>query len=327
MKTYSFIGSDKNAGKTTAFNYVYRNLYTEGNSPSICLTSIGINGEEVDSFEGGKKPQIEILPGIFFVTKASRLTDHTGKYITLQTFTPPLFNDYILGKALLKMDMILEGPNSGDEILVIKQSLSPLLGQDSLLLIDGSMDRQFLAQPEISDGFYFSLLFTKRAEQMQKRLDFLKMLSLPPCTEEIKEQITHRLEENTKSLLITESGKLIHRGSSIVSRDRELRTKCAPIGKGSDQRYVLYLRGAMTRSFHTFLASFRGLQVVLDNFSLFLNISTSEKRGIHFHPKISLFNPRKIKTIFISQETDIDYSLLPKGVVVRNLFRGTRYES
>ena len=327
MKTYSFIGSDKNAGKTTAFNYVYRDLCKKGGS-SICLSSIGINGEEVDNFEGVKKPQIEILPGLFFITKASRLTGHTGKYRTLQTFTSPLFNeDYILGKAQLKMDLILEGPNSGDEIRIVKRSISPLLGNDGLLLIDGSIDRQFLAKPEISDGFYFSLLFTKRVEQRQKTLDFLEMLALVPCTKEIRTKITGNLNERTKSLLIADSGKIIHQGQSIVSRDKELRSKCATMKQCDEIVFFLYLKGALTNSLYNFLAPFRGLQVILDNFSLFQNISTSEKKKINFLPKISLYNPREIKTIFISQETDFDHSLLPKGIAVKNLFRETHYES
>jgi len=40
MKTFSFIGSNKNAGKTTAFNYVFREFYQK--KIETIVTSIGI---------------------------------------------------------------------------------------------------------------------------------------------------------------------------------------------------------------------------------------------------------------------------------------------
>ena len=49
METLAFIGSDKNAGKTTVFNFVYQKMHAA--DTMVCLTSIGINGEPVDTYE------------------------------------------------------------------------------------------------------------------------------------------------------------------------------------------------------------------------------------------------------------------------------------
>lgn len=324
MITYSFIGSDKNSGKTTAFNYIYRKLQQNPQLRSICLSSIGINGEDVDSYEGVKKPHIDLLPGSCFITNCIHLASHTGKYKTLLNLGRPLFTkNYVFGRSLLEMQMVLEGPNSGSEVRNVKQHIAPFLGDNGIFLIDGSIDRQFLASPEISDGFYFSVLFTERPQQFQKSCDFLQMLSLAPCSKQAHRTIAKNLATKTKSLLLNESYRPVYQGEAIISRDRKLRKQCEAIFQ---TKSFLYLKGALTRSLYEFLAPFSELQVILDNFTLYLNITTSRHQGIEFKPKIVLFHPVPVKTIFIKEETDFDLSLLPPEVIARNLFREIPYE-
>lgn len=319
MKTYSFIGSDKNSGKTTAFNYIYRELQQNRQLRSICLSSIGINGEDVDSYEGAKKPHIDLLPGSYFITNCIHLAGHTGKYKTLLNLGRPLFSkNYIFGRSLLEMQMVLEGPNSGCEVRLVKQHIEPLLRDGDIFLIDGSIDRQFLASPGISDGFYFSVLFTKRPPQFQKSCDFLHMISLSPCSRQVHQAIAKDLNNKTKSLLFTDPIRLVYHGRTIVSRDRELRKQCESIAR---QKGFLYLKGALTRSLFEFLAPFSELQIILDNFTLYLNITASRHQEIEFKPKVVLFHPVVIKAVFIKQETDFDLSLLPPEVAAGNLFR------
>jgi len=324
MKTYSFIGSDKNSGKTTAFNHVYRELLRKPQPRSICLSSIGINGEDADSYEGGKKPHIDLLPGSYFITNCIHLAHHTGKYEVLLNLTKPLFSkNYIFGRTLLGMRLVLEGPNSGTEFRLVKEHIAPFLSDEAILLIDGSIDRQFLAKPEISDGFYFSVLFSKRVQQFQKSCDFLHMVSLSPCSRQIHRTIMKNLETTTRSLLFSDADKLIYHGETIVSRDRELRKQCEALSR---VKSFLYLKGALTRSLYEFLAPFAGMQIVLDNFTLYINITTSLEQGMEFKPKIVLFHPVAIKTIFIKQETDFDLSLLPSRIAARNIFREMHHE-
>ena len=319
MKTYSFIGSDKNAGKTTAFNYIYRQLYIRRQARPLCLSSIGINGEDVDTWKGADKPHIDLLPDSCFITHAVHLASHTGKYETLLTLGRPLFSkNYIFGRSLLEMQLILEGPNRGKEISRAKHQIESLLGDNAIFLIDGSIDRQFLAKPEISDGFYFSLLFTKQPQQLQKSCDFLQMLSLAPCCREMHRTITKNLTANTKSLMLADSGQLIYRGETIVSRDEELKRKCETIYHAPG---VLYLKGALTSSLYKFFAPFKRLQLILDNFTLFLSITASKRQRPEFKPEIFLYHPVPVKTIFIRQETHFDPSLLPPGLIAKNIFR------
>jgi hypothetical protein len=324
MRTYSFIGSDKNCGKTTAYNYVYRQLYSRHQSRPICLSSIGINGEDVDNFEGIKKPHIDVLPHSYFITHASHLAGHTGKYKTLLHLGGPFFSkSYIFGRALLGMQMVLEGPNRGSEIDNAKQQIKQCLGDDGVFLIDGSIDRQFLARPEISDGFYFSVLFTKDVCQFQKSCNFLQTISLAPCCKKAHRTISENVEPETKSLLFTESGQLIYRGKTIVSQDIELREKCATTNHAPGS---LYLRGALTPSLYTFLAPFEQFRVILDNFTFHLNINSTQQQKTEFKPDIFLYHPVVVKNIFLKQETYFNVSLLPPGLTVKNLFREIHHE-
>ena len=325
MKTYSFIGSDKNAGKTTAFNAMYRQMQDDRGAGDLCITSIGINGEDRDSYEGRQKPTIEIFKESCFITNGEHLKRHTGKYQTLATFSEPEFGrTYILGRCLTNFPVVLEGPNTGREIRLIKDALARRFPDDATLLIDGSIDRQFLASPEISDGFYFAVLFSGRAPQRQKVRDFLLALSIPACSEEIARRIGQQIREGTKSILLDDSGRILHRGNRMPWTDNDLLHICQ---SNRTSRCFLYIKGAFTSSLHEALAGYDRLTVILDNFSQYMNISTQDAKISHFKPTLMLFNPVRIQALYINQETDFDPGLLPADARAINLFRTDHHET
>ncbi len=324
MKTYCFIGTDKNAGKTTALKFIYQKMCKDSSPSSICLTSIGINGEESDQYDGRGKPPVRLQEDSYFVTKGDHLKMHTGKYATIAIFANPEFTgNYILGRCLCSLPVILEGPNTGHEVLAMKESIKSLL-KISALLIDGSVDRQFLATPRISDIFYFSVLFSDRKQQQNKTRDFLYSLSLPPCEEKVRKVIEDKKDDTTKSLLFGEGGKLIYRGKTIPFSDRKLQAKCAEM---HESHCVLYLQGGLTSTLYEVLAPFTRLHIVLDNFTLYLNVSTKPGKRQKFRPKITLLSPVNVQTIFIREETEFARDLLPANVQIINLFRKEYHEN
>lgn len=321
MKTYSFIGSDKNAGKTTAFNYVYSNLYPAAarTHQDICLSSIGINGERRDSYEYKNKPRIILRPGTWFLTNGDHLRAHTGKYAAHLHLGPPDYKkDYIFACSLLSFPIILEGPNTGKEITAAKKEISSILADDSIFLIDGSIDRQFLARPEISDAIYFSVLCSRRKEQQQKTAGFLNAITLPPCSDHHRRIIDQYSANSPRWLLLDEKCHEIGQGTTLVSRDPALRKLCL---KQKDRKTMLYLNGALTRSLSSFLAPFKNLEIILDNFTLYLNIHTEDPGKKLFRPEITLYHPVRIKKIFVREESPFDPGLLPANCPVINIFR------
>jgi len=319
MRTLSFIGSDKNAGKTTILNFVYRRLQenSKGKTP-VCLASIGINGEDIDFYENQQKPTISLYKGSYFITAGEHLQELTGKYEILHNFTSPDFKKvYVLGECLFDFQIILEGPNNKQEILRMKKKVEELL-PNSYLLIDGSIDRQFLAHPAVSDAFYFAVLLSTRKEQFQKTKDLLFPLSLHVCPQKQKDFLKGCLEEDTRSLLFGESNELLYHGKEIPFLDVKLQRMCL---KYKNRKCSLYLNGALSKSLYPLLAPLKNLTIILDNFTLYQNISVYDNHGRIFRPRLLLLNPVKVQRIFLKQETSRYPLSAPENIHVHNLFR------
>lgn len=316
MKTWSFIGSDKNAGKTTVLNFVHRQLREASDDP-VCLTSIGINGEEVDTYENIPKPRIPIFRGDWFVTAAEHLSGMAGSYETQHNFAPPGYRkQYVLGRCRSDFLPVLEGPNDKEELLRMKESLAPMFPQ-GCLLIDGSIDRQFLGHPRISDGICFALLISSRKEQQRKAADLLFALTIPECGEEEREFITRNRREKTKSLLFDAGGEILYHGETIPFLDQALKKNCLKPHEGAIR---MYLNGALTRSLYALLAPLENLRIILDNFTLYQNVSVQLSPVRTFKPDLALLQPVMVRHIFLKQDSNVSLAL-PKGIPVHDLFR------
>lgn len=328
MKTIAFIGSDKNAGKTTALNHVYAEMVQHGNDDHpLCVSSIGINGEDVDFFTGLDKPAIHLKQGSYFITTAAHLDKHQGRFSDLRHFSGSKYsNDYVLGRCERNMHLIIEGPNSRNEILALKHGLAQLL-PDATLLIDGSIDRCFLASPEISDAFYFSLYLSAHPEQLVKAHDLLFPLSLPSCSKQQARLIARHRRADTKALYFGESDELLYHGTRIPFLDDALKACCR---EHAQQHGLLYLNGALSRSLYRFLAPFDRLALVLDNFFLYQNIYPDQDSATTFAPRMSLYHAPHVLGIFLRRDEGTKASLavikaalpFPGQVPIRDLSQG-----
>ncbi|HLE09893.1 MAG: hypothetical protein A2504_02750 [Bdellovibrionales bacterium RIFOXYD12_FULL_39_22] len=315
MKTLAFIGSDKNAGKTTALNYVYRQHQRTANV--LCLLSIGINGESVDSYEGSEKPQITIFPDSFFVTAADHLASHPGKYATCGIFGRPSFKkNWIFAKALTSFNIVLEGPNEASEILLIKKELHQY-NHKMIILLDGSIDRQFIANPKITDGIYFSLLISERTTQLKKAQNLLDPLTFLACPENTKEIIAKEIGRHNGSLksLLIDGQNILHAGKLAPFLDEELRSMAL---ENASEKLFLYLDGAFTKTLFSYLKATQ-INVVIDNFTQYQMISTSEQQesSLRFY----LYNPVNVLAIFLNQESKMINLKIPPNIPVYNLFQ------
>lgn len=326
MRTISFIGSDKNAGKTTILNFVYGKMMKEINSgPPACITSIGINGEDLDYFDGLPKPSIFIHKGSYFVTAEERLQDHDGQIDVLHTFLPPDFSKYYtLCRSLSDFRIILEGPNCKQEILIMKEVIKSFL-PECVLLIDGSIDRQFLAHPDISNAFYFALLISSRKEQLRKAKGLLTPLSFPVCSSKLREKIEGVESNHIRSIFFNENYNAEYNGVVIPFLDTALKDVCSHY---KERTGYLYLKGALSRSLFEFLSPFKNLSVILESFSLYHNISTHENSAGLFLPNLYLLYPVKVLSLFLKldkrlgekKDAVIDSLPFPEDIPVHDLF-------
>ncbi len=321
ISTFSFVGSDKNAGKTTALNFVYKKMHAEG-VQNLIVSSIGINGESYDSLEVHPKPEITINAGDFFITEVHHLKGSTGLYEIKHLYSPPHFRkNFVLGKTLVNLPLILEGPNDKAGLQMIKNNLKTRF-KNATLLIDGSIDRQFVAHPGISDEFYFSVLLTDRKQQRKKLAALLQPLNLKVISKNEFKFISRHIDENTKSLLFDKDGKIIHKGTEIPFCDSKLLDK---LGHEKKSKLTLYLGGALSRTLYGNLSHMSNLNIILNNFTLYPGMDIMN--GETIPNNIKLFHPVKVRAIFIQNAASptsggtIHIPALPDNIPVYNIFR------
>ncbi|MBU0991339.1 MAG: hypothetical protein KJ737_02500 [Proteobacteria bacterium] len=321
MITVTFIGSDKNAGKTTAFNHMYGALYEK--TKSVCLTSTGISGDRIDAFYGHPKPDILIRKNSYFITATERLSDKKKDYSPIIELKAPDFSkSYMFGKSIRNFKLVLEGPNTKKELLLMKDVIRTNM-EKTILMIDGSADRQFVAHPAISDGFCFSILISENPRSMERTRAFLVPFSLSACPVCIRKPIILNLEDGKRSLLLDENFQEVYAGRTVPFQDKALYSH---LKKRKHRKTVLYINGALSPSLFSYLRSYDRLTVVLDNFTLYQTIPT-ESHSSRFHPALHLLHKAHINGIFIRDTTptgDKRHSVhIPQGIPVCDLFRDT----
>jgi len=148
-KSLSIIGMEKNTGKTTCLNYILQQL--KNTQRKVAVTSIGIDGEQIDLVTQTQKPEIEIFKGMGFVTseffyKKKKLTAEIIDISQRSTSHGRL----VLAKAITNGKVILSGPNT---TLWLKQAINQLYSLNfDFVLMDGALSRKTLASPTLSEA-------------------------------------------------------------------------------------------------------------------------------------------------------------------------------
>ena len=152
-KSISFVGMEKNAGKTQTLNYVLSRLRTFSNI-KIALTSIGVDGETTDIVTSTSKPEIEIYPGTTFVTSqalysqkeiVSAIEEMSNQYTAL--------GKLITAKAITRGKILLGGPSNNKSL---KEFINKLEQTHDLCLVDGALSRKSFGSPSITEAMILS---------------------------------------------------------------------------------------------------------------------------------------------------------------------------
>ena len=136
----SIVGNAKNAGKTTVMN-----AYLEELDNSVAITSIGLDGEEIDQVTSMEKPQIYVKPGYLIATALDTLNNFTCKYEILETTNiATSIGKIVLVRALSNGKALVAGPARVVDI----EKLIKLLKNYQLtkIIIDGAFSRQVFAK-------------------------------------------------------------------------------------------------------------------------------------------------------------------------------------
>ncbi len=147
-RSVAVVGLQKNCGKTECLNYILQHLDTS--KRNICVTSIGIDGENVDQVTKTHKPEITLSKGMYFSTSEmhyrkrdliSEVRDISGESTAL--------GRVITAKVVSEGKVILSGPSS---TAALKRWMDEAegIGVD-LIIVDGALSRMSSASPAVTE--------------------------------------------------------------------------------------------------------------------------------------------------------------------------------
>lgn len=241
-KTLSIVGMSKNAGKTTALNYIIEEAMDEG--VVLGITSTGRDGETVDLVTGTEKPRVFLDTGTI-VSIPKQLYDlaEAGLEILKMSKYSTALGQLLLCRVVESGYVQIAGPvSTADHREMCKEMLS--LGAE-LILIDGAIDRKSIAAPETSDAIILStgaVLSRSMNRVVDETAHTLELYSLPIIENQF---IRETIEDKNKR-----ENVLIFSGEKV--RQLDLKTGLGAsriIDDAIDEKTdYIYIPGALTNS-------------------------------------------------------------------------------
>ena len=148
-RSLSIVGLEKNTGKTVCLNYILHRMNELG--IHVGVTSIGVDGEQVDSVFATAKPEITLYEGTHFITSEQhylrrQLVSSLEAVDSRRTALGPL----VTARVLLRGKVLLSGAATTG---VLRQQIEQLDSMGvRLSIVDGALSRLSLASPTVTDA-------------------------------------------------------------------------------------------------------------------------------------------------------------------------------
>ncbi len=148
-KSVSVIGLEKNTGKTETLNYVLRRLRTT--KKQIAITSIGLDGERIDSVTHTQKPEIIVSKDVIFVTSEKHYFEKqlTSEILDVSNRRTAM-GRLVTARALSEGKVILSGPADTASVKRLIKNLEKW--NVDTTIVDGALSRLSLASPAVTDA-------------------------------------------------------------------------------------------------------------------------------------------------------------------------------
>lgn len=213
----SIIGTCKNAGKTTVLN-----LLLDQND--LGITSVGFDGETIDSVTKTPKPKIFIKKNTLVATANSLLSQcTTSKEILLNTGISTPMGEVIIFKSMDDGFVQLAGPSITSELITLKKIFFKLGAKK--IIIDGALNRKSISSPNLVDAAILSTgaSYNKNIEKVIEDTSLLLTLyDLPILSFEPKESLDLIDDlQNDKKFLYT-SGALTDKMLKSISMKKNI---------------------------------------------------------------------------------------------------------
>ena len=148
-ETLSIVGMAKNAGKTTALNYLIEEADDE--ELQLGITSTGRDGETVDLATGTDKPRVYLYEGtiVSVPTQLFDMAEASLEIVEMTTYGTAI-GDLMICRVRESGYVQIAGPVSAAETKRLSADMLRLGCE--MILIDGAIDRKSVAEPETSDA-------------------------------------------------------------------------------------------------------------------------------------------------------------------------------
>ena len=235
----SIVGLAKNTGKTETLKYVLDRLPI--GRRNIAVTSIGIDGEEVDQVSCTRKPEIVLREGMYFGTSETHYRQRrlVSELIDVSDESTAL-GRVITAKALTDGKVLLSGPSSASGL---KRWMDGVRRHGiDLVVIDGALSRLSSASPAVSQsmilatGAAYSANINTLVQKTAHVVDLIKM----DLTSDGNISLLTSLEQGL--WFIDKDGGL-HGLNTLTSLSSDIRFD------GIEDCATLYVAGALVDSF------------------------------------------------------------------------------
>lgn len=241
-KTISIVGMAKNAGKTTALNYLIEEASDEG--ITLGITSTGRDGESTDLVTGTDKPRVflETDTIVSVPTQLYELAD-AGLEILRMTEYGSSIGRIMLCRVVTDGYVQIAGPVINASHKSMCEEMLELGAE--LVLIDGAIDRKSIAAPGTSDAIILSTgaVLSRSMKRVVEETAHTVSLYRLPCLEDSRARKIIEEHEDKEQLMIVS-------GDSVNVLDRKTGLGAGRFldGEIDELTDYIYVPGAFTQS-------------------------------------------------------------------------------
>lgn len=205
-RSLSIVGLEKNTGKTVCLNYILHRLNELG--VHVGVTSIGVDGEQVDSVFATAKPEITLYHGTHFITSEKHylMRQAVSNIVAVDSQRTSL-GVLVTAQVMIPGKVLLSGAAT---TAALREQIHTFesMGID-LTIVDGALSRLSLASPTVTDALILATGATVSANVKQlvlKTRHLHRLINL----EEVEESLQGPLGNIGKGIWAIDSEGQVH---------------------------------------------------------------------------------------------------------------------
>lgn len=189
-RSLSIVGLEKNTGKTVCLNYLLGRLHQLGISTAV--TSIGVDGEQVDSVYATAKPEITLYEDMQFITSHKHyLSRRLVSRILAVDERRTALGQLVTAQVLCPGRILLSGAAT---TAVLRQQIAQFQNNGvQLSIVDGALSRLSLASPTVTEAMILATgaAVSPNLQQLISRTRFVfRLINLPEVSESLRSQLS-----------------------------------------------------------------------------------------------------------------------------------------